>query len=508
MSSNRRDDHFFEFPYQNTGFDAEVAHAHTKRRRRGWCFCGCCSGCLLLIVLFILGIVVLCYSLLSGGVPLVVSEETTVIVEPLKSDGESVDFHEAIRKMTGQNVQPDENGFMIVWRGYAGEILNSFNQEEVRQQYIGMCNQYEIDPLAAQLWSLPPWRPAEAEQWLAEVKEGLDAAQIAAAKPLYFVPLVRKSESDLVIMSQPLAIYAFHEQLSEALRARAGVRWEQDTVGAWQDMLTSIRLFRNVTIQQAWIKELIQKDSTSLLTPASDIVPTLPKWTAEQLEQAIKDLESLPKWTKPKEMLTTMQFTVLDMLSVTNDLPGLGNRLGMEMPKEVQDGLQVSQYVGFDWNLIAKELNSEVKTYGDLLEKSVGRNLEIQFEQLNLRPIGKPYRMPNEQEWQNFIQDCVYRMDEFPFFVAGRSKLIGAIMGYMTTRVAGEMYRLQLIEESHCQALRLALALERFHREKGQYPDSLEELKLQPMIPDMHMQYERRETDYRIWNAVVQLKKE
>ena len=77
--------------------------------------------------------------------------------------------------------------------------------------------------------------------------------------------------------------------------------------------------------------------------------------------------------------------------------------------------------------------------------------------------------------------------------------------GYMGTKAAGEMYRLQLIEESRCQALRLAFALEQFHREHSQYPHSLEPLRLPPMTWDMHLQYERQGEGYRIWNGACEI---
>ena len=509
MSFSNPDNRNFDFPYQGTGFDAEVAHTNAQRRRGGWCFCGCCSGCLLLILLFILGIVVLGYSLFSGGVPLIVSEETTVIVEPLKSNGESVDFHEAIREMTGQNIQLNENAFMIIWRGYSHEIFASYDQEDLRRQYLVMCDQFGIDPLGRSLWSLPKRTPPTTNaQWLAEVKEGLDAVQNAVAKPHYFIPLARDRESDLVIMSQPLAIYAFHGQLSEALHIRADIKSASgDIAGAWQDTLASIRLFRRATINHAWTLTLGAKDNESLLTPVTSILPTLSQWTPEQLEQAVKDLESLPDWTDRKTMIRTIQFTVLDMLSATNDLPGLGSRLGKELPTGAQDVLQLIQSIGFDWNLVAKELNQEMRVYGELLEKVSGSSPDEQFKQLDLRLSGVPFRMPNEEEWKEFTVEHVNRTGEFPLFVVGRSKLVGAIAGFWATRMVGEMYRLQLMEESRCQALRLALTLERFHKEKGQYPDSLEELKLKPVTPDMHLQYEKRETGYRIENVVVQLEK-
>ena len=507
MSSiNHSDDRIFEFSQQNSGFDAELAYAENKNVRRGGCCgCGCCLGCCGFLLLLILGLAALAYCFTSGGVPLIVSEETTVITEPLKSDGETVDFHQAIQIMVQPDVQPDANGFMVVWRGYGLEILDSIDREDIRQQYLGMCDHFGFNPAELTTWSLPRWTPGTSEQWLAEVKAGLDAVQTAAAGPHYFVPLVRNHESDLVGMSQPLAIYAFHERLSVALRTRADIRFLEkgDIDGAWKDIFTSIRLFRSVTVNHAWLKAWGEKDNESLLTPIDEIVPTLSKWTPQQLEQAIKDLESLPDWQDRQTILKTIQFMLLDMLSVTGDLPSLGNRLGVKLPDEMQHALHIFQHIGFDWNLVAKEINHEIEIYGELLDKVSGKNLEEQFRQLHLRPVEEVRSMPQQEEWQAFMTDHFNRTGENPLFASGRSRLIGAVMGFLGTRGAGEMYRLQLIEGSRCQALRLALALERFHRTEGRYPHSLEELGLQP--GGMPLQYERQGAGYHIGNMVVQL---
>jgi len=405
--------------------------------------------------------------------------------------------------MIEPDIPQDENGFMTVWRGYGKEIYDSVRQSEARRHYLIMCDQFEIDPQAPPMW--------------ADADAGLNAVQTAAAKPHYFIPLARQSDQDLVVMSQPLALYAFHEWLSDRLRQRADRRFNAgDVAGAWHDLLTSMRLFRRVTVHQAWITELGEKESESLLTPVAQIISTLPKWTPQQLEHALRDLETLPDWQERQTMLKTMQFAMLDTLSVTNDFPGLGTRLGAEIPEDEQMMLHVAQHVGIDWNLFAKELNDEMQTYGELLEKVSRDQLEEQFNQLRLRLMGVPFRMPirmsNQEEWQAFTVEwqafaevLQKRTAEFPFLTPGRSKLFGAMMGHMGTLAAGEMYRLQLMEESRSQALRLALALEQFRREHNQYPDSLEELRLPPMAWDMHMQYEKLGEGYRIQNTVFEM---
>jgi hypothetical protein len=77
---------------------------------------------------------------LSGGAPLIVSPETTVITEPLKSDGKSVDFYQAIKEMVEPEMQQlDDNGFVDVVRFYSHM---PFGYE---QQYLLMCKELGLD---------------------------------------------------------------------------------------------------------------------------------------------------------------------------------------------------------------------------------------------------------------------------------------------------------------------------------------------------------------------------
>ena len=463
MTSQHPDDRIFDFNDRNPGFDAEIAYAEREREknRSGCCSCGCCLGCFGFLVLIALGCAALYYSIFTGGVPLEVRVETTVITEPLKDDG-TVDFHQAIQAMIQPDVQPDENSFMSLWRGYGRQIYDAIDrgdagqQHLIRRQYRIMCEYFEIDPLAPPTW--------------ANAGEGLDAVRTAVAGPHYFVPLVRQNERDFVAMSQPIAIYAFHEYLSDSLRQRARDRFAtNDTADAWQDMLASIRLFRRVTVHQAWLAELAGRNSESLLTPVAEIVATLPQWTPEQLEQAIRDLDTLPDWMDRQTILTTVQFSLLDMLSASHDFPGVSGRLGMVLPGDVRLMLRTFQRVGFDWNLTAIELNRNMEAYSELVDRVAGNNIEEQFNLLHLRRIGAPpFRMPNEDDWQAFTVEYFQAIEGNPFFVSEWSKAIGAMMGHLGILVTQEMHRLQLIEDLRIQALRSALEAERDRRAEGQ----------------------------------------
>ena len=508
MSSTPPDYRTFELPYQNNaGFEAEMAYA--PRKRLGCCFCGCCSGCLLLILLFIAALAAIWYFCLTGGAPLTVSPETTIITEPLKSDGKTVDFHKAIQKMIEPDIKADENGFRDVVIGYGQAVFEpGHNKNDAQQQYLLMCEGLGIDPQTPPTFSLPS-PGADVNQWLAEAENGLDAVQVAAAKPHYFVPMTRKDERDLVVRSLPVATYAFHEKLSQALRTRANVRYAEKKIDeGWKDTLTSLRLFRFVTINRTW-QHVIQNgvydnNAESLLTPVAEIVATLPQWTPEQLTQGIKDLESLPGWQDRQTTLQVLQFALLDLILTANDVTEFVRRCDDgEVPPP---GFAKAIQRGFDLNLLAKEMNEAVKGHGELMEQVAGKSLDEQFDLLRLRETEEHPKLFDEGKLQALLEDKIIGdISLNPLFTPGRSRLIGIVAGEAVTATAGEMYRLQIMEESRCQALRLALALERYHREKLEYPDSLNALGLKPMPMNMSLQYEKKGDGYRIENKVFLL---
>ena len=501
MSSHQPDHQNFEYQYQNTGFDAELGE---RRRGPSCCSCACCLGCFGFLLLTALAVCAAWYCFFSGGAELVVSPETTVIVEPLKPDG-TVDFHEAIQEVLRRDTQPAENGFRDILRDYGRAIFAGDRKAAVLHAVL--CEELDVnqDQEAQPAFVLTPFEPNNVPQWLGAVGDGLDAVHVAADRPHYFIPLVRESSSDFAALSLPFAVYAFHERLSEALLSRAEERFDsQEVEGAWQDVLASARLFRRATVNAAWLHALQSSgNEETYLIPAPWVVETLPRWTPEQLEQAVKNLESLPAWQDRQTTLTILQYQLLDLLSSMHNVEGLLHRLDHDL--NTRDGREIIvalSTIAFDWNTVARELNSAVRAYGDLLEQAAGKNLEEQFELLRL---GESAALPSDkQEWAQFLADSVSH-DPSLIFTPGRSKLAGSVAGDLVTWAAGEMYRLQLLEESRTQALRWALALEKYRRENQAYPDSLDALGLPPMVPDMQFEYEKQDAGYRLHNKMFQL---
>ena len=490
MSTHQQDYHNFELPCQNAGFDAELAQPPRRTRRSGsCCFFGCCLGCLGFLVLIALACFALWYCLVSGGADLIVSEETTVITEPLKSDGKTVDFFQAIQKMTEPAIPANENGFRDVLLAFGRAVFGGGGDAE--WQYSAVCEALEIDP------QLPPQEIPPFDD------NNLNLVQAAVAKQHYFVPLVRRSEKDLAVMSQPYLTVSFHDKLLAALQESAEIRYDGNVAEAWKDTLASIRLFRFISINRMMVELPFGDYQHEMLeSHVSEVVTTLPKWTPEQLKQAIKDLESLPNWQDRQTTQKMMQFMLLDLISSTNNWDVSLNFLADGESEELQAMLGMLRFIAIDWNLVAKELNSEVRVFGKLMEKAEGKSLDEQFELLRLSETTEKL---DEEDLQTLLEDAILTTGDLPLFTSGRSKLAGVIAGKLVRTTAGKLCLHQFMEESRCQALRLALALELYRQEHQEYPDALDKLGLQPMPVNMNFQYEKQDAGYRLQNKVFEL---
>jgi hypothetical protein len=223
------------------------------------------------------------------------------------------------------------------------------------------------------------------------------------------------------------------------------------------------------------------------------------------LKQAIKDLESLPNWQDRQTTQKMMQFMLLDLISSANDWGALLNLFGAGMaPEELQVMQGTLRFIAIDWNLVAKELNREVRVFGELMEKAEGKSLDEQFELLRLSETTEKL---DEEDLQAMLEDAILTTGDLPLFTSGRSKLAGSIAGKLVRTTAGKLCLHQFMEESRCQALRLALALELYRQEHQEYPDSLDKLGLQPMPVNMNFQYEKQDAGYRLQNKVFELER-
>lgn len=515
---------------------AEQQALQDKKKGCGGCAWGCGCGCLTFVLLGIIGCIVFYYSCVKG-VPVVVSPETTVITEPLKSDGKTVDFFKAIEEFAVPGVAPEQNGFTEVLRAYGramfetdGRMIRAWQFEETCKKLSldstekpsavfespkdfldGNAGNDALDKLASRPWTFE--EQPKLKDWLEKVGPGLDIVQQAAMKDHYFMPMVRRNDTELAFLSNSLEALNFQSQLAKALRIRSMQRLgANDPDGAWKDMLAAMRLARFVYAELDFSD--FEKDIQAQANRGGEVKPEDLKnaletvfsnkaqtmdafikydgWTIERLNRAIADLETLPSRPDRKTTLKTLQFMLLDLLSSMNNMKALGESIQTDTASASSGSASPTTMFGFNWNVLAKLLNEKFADY----EKSISDDDVEKLAEKGLDEIFKQLESDLDKMGKALTGSDVMGM----FTVTGRSKLIGKFAGEILPFIEKVVFKEELDEEARSQVLRAALALERYRLEKGEYPENLAEnlegLQLKPLKPVLPIQYEKTEKGY------------
>lgn len=504
-----------------------------KKKGCGGCLWGCGCGCLTLILLAVVGSIVFYYQCFRG-VPMVVAPETTLITEPLRSDGKMVDFFKAIEDLSIPNIAAEQNGFTNVLKAYGKAIFEAEGRPTRTWQYEETCKKLGLDPDAAAeaVFEKPndfvsgradteslaklastPWTFEEQpkmKDWFEKVGPGLDIVQQAAMKEHYFMPMVRRNDKELVFLSISLEALNFQSELAKSLQIRAMQRLgANDAEGAWKDTIASLRLARFVfagldysdfekNIQEK-AKEANQggqfdaddfKDVlTMIFSSKAQTIGAFIKydsWTKEQLDRYIADLESLPNWPERKTLLKTQQFLVLDLLGSMNDMQAFAQSI--EPKATPGDTGKPFTMFGMNWNVLAKLFNEKFKEYESSMNDNDAETLVSQSHDEIIEGLNSNLKA---------IGDSLSGKDVAGMLtVSGRSRLIGKFVGEILPFIEKLIYKEELNENARIQILRAAFALKRYKIDKDEYPQSLDELKLKKLNPILPIQYEKTANGY------------
>lgn len=508
------------------------------------CWTGCGCGCLIFLLALIVG-GFLVYNICLKGSPLQVSPETTVITEPLKSDGKNVDFFKVVVDISEPKIPAEENGFKNVLEAYGKQIFESQFGVQRDWPYEETCRHFGLDPTALKPTSVfedapeqfvrktpkadekpkadenaedakdemsplddsdaraegyaesfvhladTPWTVEERptmKEWLEKVSPGLDIVQQAGLKEHYFIPMVRRNDKEVCLATISQDAFQFHIRLSQGIRIRAMNRLATgETEKAWKDILASLRIYRQVLAGADFVSGLEEQTvNTALNRELVETVVRHDRWTPELLTQAIADMEKLPKWPENKDFIRVFQFLLLDAVSSTGDMKNL---LESFSPEQVDDdAARAAGIVGFNWNLVAKKMNEQ---FADLEGKVDGKTFKEILETFGDDPQAR-LEAEMHARFSGRPGDVIFKL----LTVGGRSEFTGDIVGRIMTLLAGRIIVEEIHEEIHCRLLHAALALEKHKLQKKNYPDSLEALDLKEFEPSISIQYEKTGTGY------------
>ncbi|NQT11516.1 MAG: hypothetical protein HQ582_02130, partial [Planctomycetes bacterium] len=229
--------------------------------------------------------------------PLVISQETTYVTEPLTSDGTRVDYFAALEKdLYPPEMKTDDNGHRMIVRalGYAednrsdsrGNSIELDTMSRADQAYVKLgldlaieptmtcietheflreycaaegLDEKQADQLGAKVYE--PWTLDDLpmmEPWLQKNGPALDLLGEAVRKPAFCFPLVRLSDDATLVETMALGEIQRTRAFTRMLQTRAQYRiGTGDVDGAIDDVITCERLGRHAECQETIIARLV-----------------------------------------------------------------------------------------------------------------------------------------------------------------------------------------------------------------------------------------------------------
>lgn len=382
----------------NTGLSGSTR----RSKRRVWRWLGLTAGVLLGAWVFSV----------FYTVPLKISKETTWVTGPLKSDGKQVDFYAAWEQETyPENMATDENGYRLVVQhlgvspeaepedlgrvceklGLVADTISpdmtletpedylkayvareDFDEAAVRellgydpwaesasdQEQLGLLSNPRRRPdevLSARLES--PWTLGDLpmlEAWLAENNPAMDLIGAAVRKPTFHIPLLRKTEDDLLLACADREV-SWMRSFARALSARANYRIATGQIdGAINDIITCKRLGRHVGHCGSFVPILVgiavEGRADGIGTGGSLEHPP----TREQLRRLIEELDDLPPKAGYDRGLLFDRYVALDFVQAM--------ACGSDAVKEWGWGTGRERLFGCNWSAFAKRINTHYDT--------------------------------------------------------------------------------------------------------------------------------------------------
>ncbi len=352
---------------------------------------GCFRNCLVAGVLLFLMFFLFIWSMFLRHRPLQISEETTYITEPLKSNGMQVDYFKALEERNhSPSMKTDRNGFRLIARALGPAVCENADPLLCRKVFAKLDLPISAEPTMTyqspweyleeyleehdvedkQYWYEmrvqaihTPWTLDDLpmmETWLKENGPFLDFLGEAVQKPEFLFPMARSSEQELLFNFSSPHLGFIRGSVEDGLSVRAHYRIGTGNLdGAIDDILILHRLGRHL-LSSAHTHPWTAISGRIFATRAFGIgIAGARKYppTAEQLRRLRDQWHDAPRRIDLQETPLPARFAVLD----------IGQHLAAgESPKEFLDSIYAcvptyAEYpierIGCDWNLVMKRLN-------------------------------------------------------------------------------------------------------------------------------------------------------
>ena len=265
---------------------------------------------------------------------IILSYETTRILEPVNSDG-TVNYLAALNNEYSKGVTPKNNAAVLLIKAAGPDLLPEATREQVpallgisvlpeKGDYFISLHKYtyaskgieEIFEIAQrEFWSVKEYPQLAA--WLKANDKPLELVVKATKRQRFYVPLIMASEGKPPILACAILNLNIPREMGSALVARAMLRFDSgDVAGALGDLLAVHRLARLVGQDPTIIGRLAGCALESLACNANNALATRGWLTSSQVREYLSELEALPALPSMTEAIDISErFTLLDSIT-------------------------------------------------------------------------------------------------------------------------------------------------------------------------------------------------
>ncbi|MGL6226879.1 MAG: hypothetical protein ACRC10_09690 [Thermoguttaceae bacterium] len=343
---------------------------------------------------------------------------------------------------------------------------NTESQEEKDEEEIS--KEEAMQSLYQQV-SSAPWTAEEYPEiadWVKQYNEPFDYFGMCVRQP-YYACWRRREEmlSDILLPDVSMQRH-FARSLSVRVCERLG---RGDVEGAWYDVLSMLYLGRHYKAQNNFfVINLVGIHIENLGFEAAKLVLASPSLTGEMLQQFVEDLRKLPENTIMPD-ITAEMLSVQEFLNTTGQLPFWERLKFMSRLQSLSGPSSFSSWhwpaiISFDRNIAGKHLNDFIEQIsGETGEKTLmSQKLHIQQNSESLYDkIEKSVTSPS-----------LWRL----LLIRTRSQLTAEIIIAHLFPTIDRMIASYDRSNTNGAMLELAIAIERYARDEGVYPENLDDL--------------------------------
>jgi hypothetical protein len=453
-------------------------------------------GLILFILLACIALFVSIHFVDSSQPSFTIGKDTTRITEPVDAEG-YIDYAAALNQRLREGVTPENNANVLLLQAYGPRPEGAPLKPEYYEalgiapppesgNYFAKLHAFVRNELKLDNESLTriednlieartrPWDGGdfpELAQWLQANEKPLALVIEASKRPQYYNPVLPTSDPDgrHTLTTCLLPTVQNGRVMVTALTARAMFRLKAgQTDAAWEDLLASHRLARHIGSGGTLIEAMVGFAIEAIA--ASTDLAYLQHSTVDRqrLDRILRDLDALPRMRPLSERFDVGErFMALDMIAMID-------RRG---PKALHDGLGL---LSANPDLLERFL------YSNAVWEPAMRNTNIWFD----RMVGASETKDPQQRRQKLaeVESEIVRLKE-KAAVPGKAKVLrtlfsrsgkGEHMGdILIATLLPAIVKVQSAADRHEQSLqnlRVAIALDAYRKDHGDYPTKLDAL--------------------------------